>query len=331
MLAVREASALIDPKPLGVHPGTASRRFPSSVHRYESFRHQDSSTGHRSAGQCQRRAEGGDVCPQDGDEESTSESTDQPNKIQQQDLSAAADELLAAAGQTKPDKAAKKSTTAKKNFQKAASKTTASKTTAAKGKPARSSSAKSKTGAKASAATAKAKEAAAKAAVAPLSPEEKAKAAAAEKEAKAKALASIKIGPKGVYTEDSIRVYLQEIGRIRLLRPDEEIELARKIADLLHLEELAAQFESDNGKYPDTKEWAAQGYASDLFPSSPDAGASGRKRQQSNLRFVVSIAKKYMNRYQSPGSDSGGQPGPDSCGREIRSREGYKFSTYATW
>ena len=80
---------------------------------------------------------------------------------------------------------------------------------------------------------------------------------AAEKDAKAaKALASIKVGPKGVYTEDSIRVYLQEIGRIRLLRPDEEIELARKIADLLQLEELAAQFEADHGHYPDTKEWA---------------------------------------------------------------------------
>ena len=34
----------------------------------------------------------------------------------------------------------------------------------------------------------------------------------------AKVLANIKVGPKGVYTEDSIRVYLQEIGRIRLLR-----------------------------------------------------------------------------------------------------------------
>ena len=35
-----------------------------------------------------------------------------------------------------------------------------------------------------------------------------------------KGLGNIKLGPKGIYTEDSIRVYLQEIGRIRLLRPD---------------------------------------------------------------------------------------------------------------
>src|SRR6476469_128370 len=40
------------------------------------------------------------------------------------------------------------------------------------------------------------------------------------------------------YTEDSIRLDLQEIGRIRLWRADEEIELARKIADLLELERV---------------------------------------------------------------------------------------------
>ena len=72
----------------------------------------------------------------------------------------------------------------------------------------------------------------------------------------AKNLANIKLGPKGIYTEDSIRVYLQEIGRIRLLRPDEEIELARKIADLLQLEELATQFESEKGHFPSVREWS---------------------------------------------------------------------------
>ena len=120
----------------------------------------------------------------------------------------------------------------------------------------------------------------------------------AKAEAKAKVLASIKVGPKGVYTEDSIRVYLQEIGRIRLLRPDEEIELARKIADLLHLEELAAQFESDNGKLPDTKEWAALVEMPVIrFRRRLMLGRRAKEKMvQSNLRLVVSIAKKYMNR-----------------------------------
>ena len=77
-----------------------------------------------------------------------------------------------------------------------------------------------------------------------------------ESEEDEKGLGNIKLGPKGIYTEDSIRVYLQEIGRIRLLRPDEEIELARKIADLLQLEELATQYESEKGHFPSVREWA---------------------------------------------------------------------------
>lgn len=158
--------------------------------------------------------------------------------------------------------------------------------------------------------------------------------ASAEKDAKAKALASIKIGPKGVYTEDSIRVYLQEIGRIRLLRPDEEIELARKIADLLLLEELAAQFESDNGREPDTKEWAALVEMPLIkFRRRLMLGRRAKEKMvQSNLRLVVSIAKKYMNRGLSfQDLIQEGSLGLIRAAEKFDHEKGYKFSTYATW
>ena len=156
-----------------------------------------------------------------------------------------------------------------------------------------------------------------------------------DKDAKAaKALASIKVGPKGVYTEDSIRVYLQEIGRIRLLRPDEEIELARKIADLLQLEELAAQFETDNGHYPDTKEWAALVEMPLVkFRRRLMLGRRAKEKMvQSNLRLVVSIAKKYMNRGLSfQDLIQEGSLGLIRAAEKFDHEKGYKFSTYATW
>ena len=153
-------------------------------------------------------------------------------------------------------------------------------------------------------------------------------------EAAAKALASIKIGPKGVYTEDSIRVYLQEIGRIRLLRPDEEIELARKIADLLQLEEEAAQFESENGHFPSVKEWAV---LADMpltrFRRRLMLGRRAKEKMvQSNLRLVVSIAKKYMNRGLSfQDLIQEGSLGLIRAAEKFDHEKGYKFSTYATW
>ncbi|MFM7240221.1 MAG: sigma-70 family RNA polymerase sigma factor, partial [Cyanobium sp.] len=150
----------------------------------------------------------------------------------------------------------------------------------------------------------------------------------------AKALASIKVGPKGVYTEDSIRVYLQEIGRIRLLRPDEEIELARKIADLLQLEEIAAQFESDNGRLPDTKEWAVLlDMPTIKFRRRLMLGRRAKEKMvQSNLRLVVSIAKKYMNRGLSfQDLIQEGSLGLIRAAEKFDHEKGYKFSTYATW
>jgi len=237
------------------------------------------------------------------------------SKASSKDLSAAADELLAAADQAKASGTTKK----------AAAKSTKTKTTTKKTTTTKKAAAAKKTATKASTA---------KAAAAKPTAEEKAKTAAAEKEAKAKALASIKIGPKGVYTEDSIRVYLQEIGRIRLLRPDEEIELARKIADLLYLEELAAQFESDNGREPDNKEWAALVEMPLIrFRRRLMLGRRAKEKMvQSNLRLVVSIAKKYMNRGLSfQDLIQEGSLGLIRAAEKFDHEKGYKFSTYATW
>ena len=252
------------------------------------------------------------------------------SKASAKELSAAADELLAAAD---PKKAEAGKTKAKAAPKSSAKKSTAKTATARK--PAAKKSTAKKNSSKSSAGTdpAPANAAVAKPEIV-LSPEEKAKAVAAEKAAKAKALASIKIGPKGVYTEDSIRVYLQEIGRIRLLRPDEEIELARKIADLLHLEELAAQFESDNGREPDNKEWAALVEMPLIrFRRRLMLGRRAKEKMvQSNLRLVVSIAKKYMNRGLSfQDLIQEGSLGLIRAAEKFDHEKGYKFSTYATW
>ena len=113
-----------------------------------------------------------------------------------------------------------------------------------------------------------------------------------------KGLGNIKLGLKVIYTEDEIIDYLQEIGKIRLLTPDEEIELARKIADLLQLEELATQYESEKGHFPSVREWAE--LIDEPLPKFRRRLLLGRRAKekmvQSNLRLVVSIAKKYMNR-----------------------------------
>ena len=146
---------------------------------------------------------------------------------------------------------------------------------------------------------------------------------------------SARTGVKGVYTEDSIRIYLQEIGRIRLLRPDEEIELARKIADLLYLEQEAETYSNENGgRLPSMSEWAEQvamPYRS--FKRRLKLGRRAKdKMVQSNLRLVVSIAKKYMNRGLSfQDLIQEGSLGLVRAAEKFDHEKGYKFSTYATW
>ncbi|NDJ18095.1 RNA polymerase sigma factor RpoD [Myxacorys almedinensis] len=136
------------------------------------------------------------------------------------------------------------------------------------------------------------------------------------------------------YTEDSIRLYLQEIGRIRLLRADEEIELARKIADLLELERIYVRMTDTLDRAPSDAEWAEE--VKMPLPQFRYRLHLGRRAKdkmvQSNLRLVVSIAKKYMNRGLSfQDLIQEGSLGLIRAAEKFDHEKGYKFSTYATW
>ncbi|MBU6228956.1 MAG: RNA polymerase sigma factor RpoD [Cyanobacteria bacterium REEB459] len=142
------------------------------------------------------------------------------------------------------------------------------------------------------------------------------------------------------YTEDSIRLYLQEIGRIRLLRAEEEIELARKIADLLKLERIREELIDTLQRDPQDGEWAeavtrdeGANFTLASFRRRLYIGRRAKdKMVQSNLRLVVSIAKKYMNRGLSfQDLIQEGSLGLIRAAEKFDHEKGYKFSTYATW
>ena len=103
--------------------------------------------------------------------------------------------------------------------------------------------------------------------------------------------------PKGLAVEDPVRLYLREIGRIKLLSTSEEIELARKI----------------------------------IQGGTPGAIAK-RKLVQANLRLVVSIAKKYVGRGMLfLDLIQEGNLGLIRAAEKFDHERGFKFSTYATW
>lgn len=103
--------------------------------------------------------------------------------------------------------------------------------------------------------------------------------------------------PKGISVDDPVRMYLREIGRIKLLTADEEIDLARKIV------------------------------------AGGNSGAvAKRKLVQANLRLVVSIAKKYVGRGMLfLDLIQEGNLGLIRAAEKFDHERGYKFSTYATW
>lgn len=108
-------------------------------------------------------------------------------------------------------------------------------------------------------------------------------------------------GPKNqeslgsVNSDDSVKIYLRQIGKIPLLTTEEELELAKKI-----------QEKGDN-------------FSKDVLVNA-------------NLRLVVSIAKKYIGRGLSfLDLIQEGNVGLIKAAGRFDYRKGYKFSTYATW
>lgn len=102
---------------------------------------------------------------------------------------------------------------------------------------------------------------------------------------------------KGLASDDPVRMYLREIGKISLLSGQEEIELARQIE----------------------------------FGGAAGAVAM-RRLTQANLRLVVSIAKKYVGRgMQFLDLIQEGNLGLMRGAEKFDHNRGYKFSTYATW
>ena len=101
----------------------------------------------------------------------------------------------------------------------------------------------------------------------------------------------------GITIDDPVKVYLKEIGRVPLLTPDEETELALKIQ-----------------------------------AGGPDGEKAKQRLSEANLRLVVSIAKRYVGRgMQFLDLIQEGNLGLIKAVEKFDHTKGFKFSTYATW
>ena len=141
--------------------------------------------------------------------------------------------------------------------------------------------------------------------------------------------------PEGISTEDPVKMYLKEIGKVPLLSADEEIELAKKMeagdAAIANIDEAKAEYE----KTEDKKSKKAKKLEKDIaaMQKDIDAGEAAKKRlAEANLRLVVSIAKRYVGRGMLfLDLIQEGNLGLIKAVEKFDYTKGYKFSTYATW
>lgn len=138
----------------------------------------------------------------------------------------------------------------------------------------------------------------------------------------------------GSIGDNTVRWYLKMIGVEGLLRANEEVELGRNIKDLMEWERARRELAKSIGRQPSNQEWAQYLDIDDkeFSPLLSDARKAKDRMIVSNLRLVVSIAKKYMYR-GLPLSDmiQEGTLGLIRAAEKFDGDRGFKFSTYATW
>ncbi len=124
----------------------------------------------------------------------------------------------------------------------------------------------------------------------------------------------------GVDADDTVGLYLKEVGRVALLTAEQEVHLAKRIErGRKAREELARGVGSDRRRR-------------ELQIGIEDGWAAREHLITANSRLVISVAKKYMGR-GVPFLDliQEGNIGLIRAAKKFDYRRGHKFSTYATW
>jgi RNA polymerase sigma factor (RpoD-like family) len=142
-------------------------------------------------------------------------------------------------------------------------------------------------------------------------------------------------GYNKTHSDDTVGAFFKEMARYPLLRAEEEIELAYCVKFLMEAEEKRQELQSILQRTPTKAEWAK---ALELQTERQlehhlyRGRVAKRKMIRSNLRLVVSIAKRYLNR-GVPFLDliQEGAIGLNRAAEKFDPNKGYKFSTYAYW
>lgn len=141
-------------------------------------------------------------------------------------------------------------------------------------------------------------------------------------------------GYQKTIADDAVGAFFKEMARYPLLKPSEEIELARRIQVLVKLDEQQKRLQTALRRKPTTEELAAAcGLTERQLENRLYQGRVAKRRMiRSNLRLVVSIAKRYLNRgVQFLDLIQEGAMGLNRATEKFDPDKGYKFSTYAYW